>query len=138
MLEDKFIMRIGSLYTQGLNTREEIQRKTRVGGFQKCEKVFKTYLICLFSQCRGPSHIGCMSLLLYFVNSSLYSICYLLLTLYYSSSTITNYHCSNGQQKFYCYLSAGVEVWVGLQPGAITPKTMVLSRLHQTSNMLSQ
>ena len=33
VLEDKFIMRIGSLYTRGLNTREEIQRKTRVGGF---------------------------------------------------------------------------------------------------------
>ena len=33
VLEDKFIMRIGSLYTNGLNTREEIQRKTRVGGF---------------------------------------------------------------------------------------------------------
>ena len=33
VLEDKFIMRIGSLYTQGLNTREEIRRKTRVGGF---------------------------------------------------------------------------------------------------------
>ena len=33
VLEDKFILRIGSLYSQGLNTRDEIQRKTRVGGF---------------------------------------------------------------------------------------------------------
>ena len=32
ILEDKFILKIGSLYSQGLNTRDEIQRKTRGGG----------------------------------------------------------------------------------------------------------
>ena len=73
---------------------------------------------------------GIFIITVYFVNSSLYSIylyCYLLLTLYYSSSTIT---IGYWVAKPYSYLSAGVEVWVGLQPGAITPKTLVLSRLH--------
>ena len=32
ILEDKFMLRLGSLYSYGLNTREEIQRKTRGGG----------------------------------------------------------------------------------------------------------
>ena len=32
ILEDKFMLKIGSLYSQGLNSRDEIQRKTRGGG----------------------------------------------------------------------------------------------------------